>query len=143
MERQTIRVEPARALRAVFLLLGVAALLLGGCERAGGPASGGEISADELAARIRNGSPPVILDVRTPEEFAAGHIPGAINIPYDQLSTRTGELPATKSEEIVVHCQSGKRAGMAEKVLEEDGYTNVRDLSGHFSGWQASGRPTE
>jgi len=101
------------------------------------------ISADRLAYRIRAGSPPLVLDVRKRQGYAQGHIPGAINIPYRELPTRLAELPIAKSEEVVVHCQLGRRAGLAEKTLRESGYSNVRDLDGHFHKWQTAGLPTE
>jgi rhodanese-related sulfurtransferase len=119
------------------------ALLTLGCSGAGGQGAAAPIEAQELAGRIAAGSPPVVLDVRTREEYARGHVPGAINIPHDELAGRLAELPGDRSEEIVVHCQSGRRAGMAEAVLGEHGYTQLRDLTGHWQGWQAAGLPSE
>ena len=101
------------------------------------------VSAVELADRIHAGSPPLILDVRSRDEFGSGHIPGAINIPHDELDARMAELTVDKSGEIVVHCKSGRRAQLAETILREHGYTNVRDLDGHWQEWQASGLRTE
>jgi rhodanese-related sulfurtransferase len=80
---------------------------------------------------------------RTPEEFAAGHLPGARNIPHDQLAGRLDELALAKSDEVVVHCHSGRRAAVAEQVLRDAGYTSVRDLEGHWQGWHGAGLPTE
>jgi hypothetical protein len=65
----------------------------------------------ELAARIEAGTAPLILDVRTPEEYAAEHIPGAVNISHTELAGRLAELDAYKNKEIVVHCRSGAMAG--------------------------------
>jgi rhodanese-related sulfurtransferase len=101
------------------------------------------ITAEELTVRIQNAQAPLILDVRSEEEYADGHIPGALNIPHDQLADRLSELDAAKTEEIVVHCRSGHRAGIAEKVLIEAGYSNVRDLDGHMNGWRSGGYPIE
>jgi len=103
----------------------------------------GSISDAELAARIEAGDAPLILDVRSREEYAAGHVPGAINIPHDELSTRQTELGASTSEEIVVYCHSGRRAAAAESTLEAAGYTRVLDLEGHWKGWSSSDLPTE
>lgn len=126
-----------------FALL-AAVLLLFACNGPGGEgAAVAPIAADQLAERIAAGSPPVVLDVRSREEFARGHIPGAVNIPHDELAGRLAEIPGDPSQEIVVHCQSGRRAGMAENVLREHGYTNVRDLTGQWQGWQAAGLPRE
>jgi rhodanese-related sulfurtransferase len=100
-------------------------------------------SVAELAERIRTGTAPLILDVRTPEEFAAGHVPGAINIPHDQLESRLAELPAELDTEIVVHCKSGRRAGIAEETLSRAGYENLEDLKGHWQAWSAADLPVE
>jgi phage shock protein E len=97
------------------------------------------IDAAELAGRIDSGTAPLVLDVRTADEFQRGSIPGALNIPHDTLAERLDELPVSRSEEIVVHCQSGKRAALAEAVLIEAGYSRVRELDGHWQGWQDSG----
>lgn len=75
----------------------------------------GTISSTELSHRLRQSGSPLILDVRTPSEYSSGHIQGAVNISHDQLEQRIDEIPGDKSREIVVYCQSGRRAGIAEK----------------------------
>lgn len=101
------------------------------------------IGADELMSRIEAETAPTILDVRTPEEFAAGHVPGAINIPYTELEERYSELELESSDELVVYCQSGRRAAIAEAALSELGFTNVWDLDGHIAAWKQAERPLE
>ena len=101
------------------------------------------IGADELISRIESETAPTILDVRTPEEFAEGHVPGAINIPYTELEQRASELEMEHSDELVVYCQSGRRAGIAEATLAELGFTNVRDLDGHIAAWKEAERRLE
>jgi phage shock protein E len=93
------------------------------------------ISASALTDQINQHAAPLILDVRTPREFDAGHVPGAINIPHDTLAQRLDELNASKSDEIVVYCHSGRRAGIAEDVLATAGYSHVVDLEGHWKDW--------
>jgi phage shock protein E len=122
----------------------LSAVLLGtvGCRdgaKAGCPA---QITPAELAERIRTQAAPVILDVRSSREYAAGHVPGAINIPYNQLAGRLGELGIDKSDELVVYCLSGKRAAVAEQVLAQAGYTSVCGLEGQLRAWQGGGYPT-
>jgi phage shock protein E len=95
----------------------------------------GKISSTELSQRLRQSGPPLILDVRTPSEYSSGHIQGAVNISHDQLEQRIDEIPGDKSREIVVYCQSGRRAGIAEKILVEKGYTNIKSLTGHWQNW--------
>ena len=101
------------------------------------------IGAEELMSRIEAETAPTILDVRTPEEFAAGHVPGAINIPYTELEERYSELELEGSDELVVYCQSGRRAAIAKAALSELGFTNVRDLDGHIAAWKQAERPLE
>ncbi len=101
------------------------------------------ISPQELDNLIRSGNPFVILDVRTTNEFSRGHIPGAVNIPHRELKTRLGELAAHKSGEIVLHCRSGRRAAIAEKILGEAGFSHIRILEGQIRAWQEAGFPVE
>jgi len=101
------------------------------------------IEAKELVTRLADGTAPLILDVRTPAEFAKGHIPGAVLIPHDVLAERLAELPQDRRREIVVYCQSGRRAGQAEAVLAASGYEHVRDLEGHWKAWSRASHPSE
>jgi len=80
-----------------------------------------------------------VLDVRTPEEYAAGHVPGAVNISHEQLAARLAEVP--KDKDVVLYCRSGKRAGMAADVLQANGYTRLSHLEGDMLAWSANGRP--
>jgi rhodanese-related sulfurtransferase len=105
------------------------------------PVSGSVVAPAELVARLGGEMPFVLLDVRTPEEFAAGHIPGALNIPYDELPARLNELDGRQGEEVVVYCRSGRRAEIAEQALTEAGFVNVRDLEGHMVAWTAAEYP--
>lgn len=121
----------------------MAAFLLGACAPGMQESPGTGISVPQLAERIEGGSPPLILDVRSQGEYARGHIPGAVNIPHNELATRLAELPMEKSAEVVVYCHSGPRAWQAEKLLQERGYSGVQDLSGQWLAWQAAGLPGE
>ena len=101
------------------------------------------IEPSELAARISSKEAPFILDVRSPDEFVSGHIPGAVNVPVHELSERLVALGLSPKDEIVVHCERGGRAEVAESMLRTSGYTGVRDLSGHMAAWRAGGYPLE
>lgn len=73
----------------------------------------------------------LMIDVRTPAEFVAGHIAGAINIPLDQLQHRPEPLKRlNKDRPMVVYCHSGRRSALALSLLEQQGYKNVRDGGG-------------
>ena len=82
----------------------------------------------------------VILDVRTPEEFAGGHVDGAVNIPVDELDAKLEEVESLtggdKNKPLIVYCRSGARAGRAKKKLLRSGYTQVTNLGG-LSDWPA------
>jgi phage shock protein E len=102
------------------------------------------IGAEELLAREAAKDPAlVVLDVRTAEEFAAGHVPGAINVPHDQVAGRLGELAGLRDKDVVVYCKSGRRAALALEVLGKNGYAKLRHLDGDMQGWEAAGRPVE
>lgn len=92
---------------------------------------GGDVNSAEARQLVKAGAR--LVDVRTPDEFAAGHIPGAINIPVQQLDARMGELQP-KDAGIVVYCRSGHRSGNAARMLKGAGFAAVRDL-GPMSRW--------
>ena len=77
----------------------------------------------------------VLLDVRTQEEFNAGHIPTAILLPYDEINLKAATVLPDKEKEIVVYCRSGRRSAIAKKALVELGYKDVKDFGG-ISRWQ-------
>lgn len=73
----------------------------------------------------------LVVDVRTTEEFSAGHIAGAINVPYDQVAQRIAEFGSEKQREIVVYCKSGRRASVARETLVKSGFENVFNAGGY------------
>jgi rhodanese-related sulfurtransferase len=103
----------------------------------------GDISAEETLALIERSDAPLVLDVRTPEEFAAGHVPGALNLPHDQVPVRLAELASHKSSSVIVYCERGPRAIRAIEALEAAGFQGVQHLAGDMSGWRAQGLPVE
>jgi len=70
------------------------------------------------------------IDVRTAEEFAAGHVTEAVNIPYEEIAGRVAEVTTDKDDLIYVYCRSGRRSGIAKKTLEDAGYRNVVNVGG-------------
>jgi rhodanese-related sulfurtransferase len=117
-----------------------ALLLLSGMACHAETSTVGTITPAELAQRLKEPNPPIILDVRTRDEYSSGHIDTALNLPHDELERRLGEIPGNKSSEIVVYCRSGKRAKVAEDILVNKGYKNIKDLAGHWQGWSSQAK---
>lgn len=107
------------------------------------PSNRVNISPTDLAAQLENQTAPLILDVRSSEEYAAGHIPGAINIDFRELEDRWRELPIAQDEAIVVYCERGVRSGVAETTLQEAGFTQVLHLEGDMAVWRDRDLPIE
>lgn len=97
------------------------------------------MQARELLRRMKTKQPPIILDVRTGDEFKGGHIPGAVHAPTWKIALGQAALPQDKKSEIVVTCEHGPRAGMAMGVLRMKGYVNISLLDGHMSAWRSAG----
>ncbi|MFM2372176.1 MAG: hypothetical protein RIS85_1898 [Pseudomonadota bacterium] len=99
-----------------------------------------EISATELDAMVRSGK-ALIVDVRERDEFAAGHIPGAINMPLS--SFHPSGLPDAKGKTVVLNCLGGKRSGMALDKCSVAQAAVDTHLAGGFGAWQSAGLPVE
>ena len=82
-----------------------------------------------------------LIDVREPDEYAAGHIPGITLIPMGEVAGRLAELPRDK--EIIVTCRTGNRSGQVADLLREQGFTNVHNMSGGIVAWEEAGYPVE
>jgi len=85
--------------------------------------------------------PFMMLDVRTPEEYAEGHIRGAKLIPVQQLAEHLSEVPHDK--QVYVYCKSDGRSARASKLLASNGYNNIENIKGGFDAWKAAGYPVE
>lgn len=91
------------------------------------------VTNEELAQKLQD--QPLILDVREPAEYAFGHIPGAKLVPFGQLEERLAELAPFKDQEIFVVCRTGNRSDMACQVLQEKGFSQVKNVLPGMSGW--------
>ncbi len=101
-----------------------------------------KVTAAGLLARLSKPDPSLLLlDVRSPEEYAAGHIPGARNLMQGELEGRLAELQVAKDagQEIVLYCRSGRRAALALQTLRAAGFSKIAHLEGDFQGWEAKG----
>jgi rhodanese-related sulfurtransferase len=86
---------------------------------------------------------PVVIDVRTPEEYAAGNIPDAINIDYRSPSFRNDVAGLDKDKLYIVYCRTGVRSSAARDIMEEAGFKHVINMTGGYSDWVAEGLPVE
>ena len=82
----------------------------------------------------------LIVDVRTSEEFADGHYPGAINIPHEASMEGLNQLGVTADTSVILYCRSGNRSGQAEQVLREKGFTEARNAGGLEALLSATGK---
>ncbi len=98
------------------------------------------INVQETQRRAAADSTVVLLDVRTPSEFEAGHIANALLIPVQELEQRIGELEAYRAKTVIAYCRSGNRSGVAAGILGKHGYTAV-NMEGGVLQWKKENLP--
>ncbi|MCK4929062.1 MAG: rhodanese-like domain-containing protein [Methanosarcinales archaeon] len=99
-----------------------------------------DVSVDDAKVMVDSGE-YFLLDVRTQEEYDAGHIAGSVLIPHTELEDRLDEVPSDMP--ILVYCRTARRSAIAADVLVENGYTNVSNMAGGIVQWQDAGYPVE
>ena len=95
------------------------------------------------ATHLINREDALVVDVREPNEFAAGHVLGAKNLPLARLDASGAELAKKKERPVIVYCDGGERSAKALATLKKHGYTRVANLSGGLGAWQQAGLPVE
>ena len=100
-----------------------------------------EVSLDDADQAIRDAD--VLLDVREADEYAAGHLPGAVHVSRGMLEFKLGGTPELSHRDlkVVLYCKTGGRAAFAARSLQDMGYLNVQSLAGGFDAWAAAGKP--
>lgn len=101
-----------------------------------------DVDVTQLAADLEAKKVPLLVDVRSAAEYAGGHVPGAVNIPLDQITSRTDELQAAEGADLYLICQSGGRSGRAASTLKGMGWNTV-NVTGGTGAWISAGNPTE
>ncbi|HEX3571095.1 MAG TPA: MBL fold metallo-hydrolase [Acidobacteriaceae bacterium] len=96
------------------------------------------VSAVMLAEELGGKAPPLLLDVRAPGEWKAGHVDGSLNVPLTQLQKRLGEVPGDRK--IAVTCAGGYRSSIAMGILKKSGVKDLEELAGGITAWQAAGQ---
>ena len=116
-------------MKKITVLL-LALLLLTGCGAGQASPAFRQISQQEAADIMASQEDFIILDVRTPEEYAQGHIVGAVNLPNETIGTQEIPLLPRKDQTILVYCRSGNRSKQASRKLADLGYTEVLEFGG-------------
>jgi glyoxylase-like metal-dependent hydrolase (beta-lactamase superfamily II)/rhodanese-related sulfurtransferase len=98
-----------------------------------------QVSAPELAEDLDSPASPLILDVRTPAEYATGHIANSLNVPLSQLRDRLNEIPTNRN--LAIQCAGGYRSSIASSLLAREGYADLTELAGGIAAWQTSNLP--
>lgn len=93
-----------------------------------------DINVQDLHARLSSGEKVPLLDVRETYENEEFNIGGTL-IPLGEVAANANSLPIDKDQELVVYCRSGKRSGMAQQLLQQAGFSNVRNLEGGMLAW--------
>ncbi|MDQ7072577.1 MAG: rhodanese-like domain-containing protein [Gammaproteobacteria bacterium] len=101
-----------------------------------------EISPQQ-ASKIVASDNAVIIDVRTQEEWDAGHIPGAVHIPLSDVKSRLDDFKTYEGKTLVMQCRSGKRSAKAANILLDAGFNNVSNLKGGIMAWKKEKLPVE
>ena len=105
--------------------------------------TGGPWVSTTQATHLINREDALVVDVREPNEFAAGHVLGAKNLPLARLDASGAELAKKKERPVIVYCDGGERSAKALATLKKQGFTRVANLSGGLGAWQQAGLPVE
>ncbi len=107
-------------------------------------ATGGPAVSPSQATHLINREDAVVLDVREPGEYGAGHILGAKNVPLSRIDSGGAEIAGKKKDRpVILYCESGNRSAKAAAALKAHGYTRVVNLAGGIGAWQQAGLPVE
>jgi rhodanese-related sulfurtransferase len=105
--------------------------------------AGGPSLSTLEATQLINRSDALVVDLRSAEDYAKGHILGARNIPLADLERRAGELEKLKAKPLILHCGDGNRAGGGIAVLRAKGFDKAHNLAGGYAAWLQAGLPVE
>jgi len=103
----------------------------------------GHVLPGELVRLFQVGAPPSVLDVRSAREFDRGHIPGAVNVPFQEIGGSLDRVPQSDDRPLVVYCARGVRAWWARRTLRRHGIDDVVLLKGHWPAWRKAGLPVQ
>ena len=101
-----------------------------------------EVSPQQVRERIQRGDSVVLLDVREPNEWNMGRLPGAVHVPRGILETSI-EARVPRTAQVIIYCAGGNRSALAADTLQQMGYGSVTSMSGGFKDWVGTGGPVE
>jgi rhodanese-related sulfurtransferase len=119
--------------------IALAAILLSSCSNA--QSGQNNLSPTAFAAKIKAAPKAVILDVRTPDEYASGHVANALNYELNGAKFAQQIASLDKSKPVFVYCLSGRRSASAANKMRADGFKMVYEMDGGMSGWRAAQLP--
>ena len=105
--------------------------------------AGGPWVTPAQATHLLNREDALVVDVRDPGEYAAGHILGAKNVPLARIDERAADLGKRKDRPLILYCDTANRSGKALSALKKQGFTRVANLNGGLGAWQQAGLPVE
>lgn len=125
----------------ILIMLLVLSVVLSGCAKKSDMVEKDDeivtdVSIEEAKEIIESQEDLIILDVRTKEEFDAGHIEGAIQIPVEELKNRVSEIEEYKDEPLLVYCRSGNRSSKAVDILVDNDFTNIKHMNQGYMNWK-------
>ncbi len=118
-------------------------VLFSACSNAQNDSTKTELSPTEFSTQMSTMPDEVLIDVRTPGEFAAGHLQNAKNIDWNGAAFESEVAQLDKEKPVLVYCQSGRRSDAAADKMRAMGFKNVLELDGGFAGWRSAGLPVE
>jgi phage shock protein E len=124
-------------MKRLFAVLILSSVALTACGSSGGNVT--NLNVNDFASKIKDTS-VILIDVRTPAEFAAGHIEGALNIDFESGTFASDIQKLDKTESYAVYCRSGNRSGQATTLMSKDGFTSIFNLSGGVIDWANAGQ---
>ena len=131
-----------KTIHLALLVLGLFATQLSAADKPPVPKAVKNVGVEEFD-KLRADKKNVVLDVRTPEEFAKGHIPGAVNLNVNAPDFQKKLAELDKSKTYLVHCAHGARSAKACALMDKVAFTNVVNLEPGMSAWEKAGKPVE
>jgi rhodanese-related sulfurtransferase len=131
-----------KPLPLTLLLLGLCAVHAPAADQPSVPPAVKNVGVEEFD-KLRADKKNIVLDVRTPEEFAKGHIPGAVNLDFNASDFAKKVAELDKSKTYLVHCAGGNRSARACTAMDKLAFTNLVNLEQGFRAWEKAGKPVE